>query len=130
MVRNALGRTGFLALPLLIVLTTHPENANGQITLRRTLSATPDRLATLEERLITRLHATTDQQQAFLKFVVGKVRKDQLEKRLVLAIERYAVKRNSQLPFNYFERALRFEAAKRGVTLPSVRQFVTTKDRD
>jgi hypothetical protein len=47
--------------------------------------------------------------------------------KLVVAIERYAIRRNPQFPFPFFERAMRIEAAKRGVTLPESRQFATTK---
>lgn len=108
------------------LLAGHCPSAEAQITVRQPLSSVPDRVATLEEQLINRLRATTEQQQAFIRFVVDQVRKEKLERRLVLAVQRWALKRNRILPFNFFERALRFEAARRGVMLPAVRQFVTT----
>jgi hypothetical protein len=100
--------------------------ATAQITTPRVLSATPDRFATLEEQLINRLRATAEDQKAYIQFVVNKVRENQLDVKLVVAIQQYAMKRNPNLPFLYFERALKVEAGKRGVNLPPVRQFATT----
>jgi acyl carrier protein phosphodiesterase len=116
----------FAILAVAVAVGASAPPAEAQITVPRTLSATPDRFVTLEEQLINRLRATTEQQQAFVRYVVEQVRKERLERRLVLAIERYALKRNRFLPFNFFERALRFEASRRGVNLPPVQQFVTT----
>ncbi len=107
-----------------LVLTSKPATA--QITVPRVLSATPDRFATLEEQLINRLRATAEDQKAYVRFVVNKVRENQLDVKLVIAVQQYAIKRNPQLPFLFFERALKIEAGKRGVALPPVRQFATT----
>jgi hypothetical protein len=103
------------------------QNAWGQITTPRTLSASVDPFATLEEQLINRLRATSLEQRSFLRFVVRQVREGRLQARLVVGIERYALRRKPSFPFPFFERALRFEAAKVGVALPSVRQFATTR---
>lgn len=84
-------------------------------------------VASLDDQLVNRLRAITEEQQAFLRYVVRQVDEGRLERGLVLAIERYALRRNRLLPFNYFERAMRFEASRRGVDLPSVQQFVSTK---
>lgn len=111
---------------LLIVLGTAGV-AEAQITVPRVLSTSRDRHANLQEQLVNRLRATTQQQQAFLQFVVEQVRKQRLDLRLVVAIERYALKRNPHLPFLFFERALRYEARRRGVVLPPVQQFATTR---
>ncbi len=105
------------------------DNANAQITAPRTLSATPDPLATLEEQLVNRLHATADDQQAYLRFLLTKVREGKLETKLVIAVQQYAIRRNPQLPFLFFERAMKVEAGKRGVTMPPVRQFATVAQR-
>jgi len=102
-------------------------NAEAQITAPRILSATPDRFATLEERLTNRLRAVAEDQRAFIRFVVGLTRQGKLDLRLIAAIERYALKRSSALPFPYFERVIRFEGDKRGLVIPPVRQFATTK---
>jgi hypothetical protein len=100
---------------------------HAQITPPRKLSTEIDRFATLEERLINRLRATREDQQAYIKFVVNRVRKGKLDVKLVVAIEQYAMRRNPHYPFPFFERALKFEASKRGIPLPSVRNFNTTR---
>ncbi|MEM1070685.1 MAG: hypothetical protein AAGG48_27595 [Planctomycetota bacterium] len=102
-------------------------SAQAQITEPRTLSATPIRKATLEEQLTNRLRATRDDQKAYIRFVVKRVEEGDLEKRLVLAVEKYSIRRNRYFPFPFFERAIRFEAAKRSVLLPSVQTFATTR---
>lgn len=112
-----------------VVVCLQAERADAQITQSRIISAEPDRLATLDEQLTNRLRATTREQQAYIDFVVHQVKLNKLDVRLVVAIERYAIRRNRQLPFLYFERALRVEAAKRGIALPSVRQFASTRIR-
>ncbi|MCM2371788.1 hypothetical protein [Aporhodopirellula aestuarii] len=101
-------------------------SASAQITTPRILSADMDSTARLEERLINRLHATTDAQAAYLRYVVKLVEEEKLETRLVVAIEQYALKRNSRYAFPFFERALRYEAAKRGIALKSIRHYQST----
>ncbi len=101
--------------------------AEAQISFPSPASARGQATASLEDQLINRLRATAEEQQAFIRFVAARVREDKLERGLVLAIERYALKRNRLLPFNYFARAMRFEASRRGVSLPPVQQFVTTQ---
>ena len=119
----------FLFAMMAVVVCLQAERADAQITQSRIISAEPDRLATLDEQLTNRLRATTREQQAYIDFVVHQVKLNKLDVRLVVAIERYAIRRNRQLPFLYFERALRVEAAKRGIALPSVRQFASTRIR-
>jgi len=84
-------------------------------------------MANLQEQLINRLRAVDDDQQAFIKFIVKQVETGKLDVKLIVAVERYALKRNRSLPFPYFERAIRYLAEKRGLTVPSVRQFATTR---
>ncbi len=103
------------------------NSLQAQITVPRTISAEIDRYATLEEQLTNRLKATREDQQNYIRLVVKKVRKGRLEARLVVAIERYALRRNPHYPFPFFERALRFEANKRGVPLPDLQQVASTK---
>lgn len=104
---------------------TNGNSAQAQITVSRSFSGTAQ--STLEEQLINRLRATGLDQQNYLRFVVQKVQQGALDQKLVVAIERYALRRNPEFPFPFFERALRFEATKRRVALPSVRQFASTR---
>lgn len=101
--------------------------AHAQITGPATLPAERDRYATLQEQLVNRLRATREDQQAYINYVVEQVRLEKLETGLVIAIERYAMRRNGHYPFPFFERALRYESAKRGVNLPSVQHFNSTR---
>jgi hypothetical protein len=87
----------------------------------------PNRTTSLQDQLNARLKATTDERKNFIRFVVEQVNLKKLDIKLVVAVERYAIRRNPQFPFPFFERAMRIEAAKRGVTLPESRQFATTK---
>ncbi len=100
-------------------------SANAQITAPKSSAVPPGRYATLEEQLINRLHATANEQKAYLQYLVKLVRAGKLETRLVLAIERKSLRRNRRFPFPFFERAMRYEAAKRQVKLPLVQKFVT-----
>lgn len=102
------------------------STANAQITVPRTLSAQIDPVARLEEQLVNRLRATTAGQQAYIRSVVKLVDQNRLDLPLVVAIERYALRRNPQFALPFFERALKFEASKRGVAVPSIRFFAST----
>lgn len=82
-----------------------------------------DPVASLQDQLVNRLHATTEPQIAYLQNVTRLVEQDRLKIQLVVAVQRYAIRRNARYPFPYFERALKHEAQKRGVTLPSIRLF-------
>lgn len=81
-------------------------------------------VATLQDQLVNRLRATTPERRAFIGEVLKKVDEGKLDRKLVLAVQRYAVRKNPQFPFPYFERAIRFLAEKRGVSLPQVQSFV------
>ena len=83
-------------------------------------------IATLRQQLVSRLRATTTERKKFLNYVVAQVAGGRLDIRLVVAIERYSIRRYRDFPFPFFERAIRFEAAKRGVALPRVETFVST----
>ncbi|EMI51775.1 signal peptide protein [Rhodopirellula sallentina SM41] len=118
---NAGTRWGLFVVAILFTVP-----ASAQITAPRVLSAETDSTARLEERLINRLHATTDTQAEYIRYIVQLVEQEKLELRLVVAIEQYAIRRNRRYAFPFFERALRYEAAKRGVALTSVRHFQST----
>ena len=77
-----------------------------------TLPVERDRYATLQDQLINRLRATREDQQAYINHVVEQVRLEKLQTSLVIAIERYAMRRNRHYPFPFFERALRYEASQ------------------
>jgi hypothetical protein len=115
----------FIPLCLAIVLGT--AWANGQTTGTQPDAASTQVISTLEEQLRFRLRATAEDQHEYIRIVVEKVRNKELETRLVLAVERYAMRRNRDFPFPYFERALKFEASKRGVFLPTVKQVASSK---
>ncbi len=102
--------------------------ASAQITQARILSASPDRTANLTEQLVNRLRAFDEEKRSYVAMVVKKVDEGILDARLVIAVQSYAIQRNREFPFPYFERALRYEAGKRGVPLPTVRQYVSTKE--
>ncbi len=99
----------------------------GQITSPRVLSSSRSTSATLEEQLLNRLKATRDDQRAYVKHVVALTKTGKLDRKLVVAVERYALRRNAVYPFPFFERALKYEAAKRRVQLPTVRNFASTR---
>jgi hypothetical protein len=119
-------RLGWILTGLVLSLST--QSVDAQITEPRKLSASLDRYANLTELLTNRLRAFDLEKQGYVAMVVKKVREGKLDVKLVLAIQRYAIGRNPEFPFPFFERALRFEAGKRGVQLPTVRQFASTKD--
>lgn len=116
-----------LAVFALITLAS-ASIASAQITAPRTLTAEGDRYANLQEQLVNRLRATRDDQQAYINYLIKQVRKGRLETKLVVAIERYAMRRNRDYPFPFFERAIRYEASKRGVALPPVEHFASTRN--
>lgn len=82
---------------------------------------------TLDEMLVNNLRATLAEQQAFIRNVVQKTEQGQLEKGLVLAVMRYSQRRNERFPFPFFERAMRYQASKQGVALPSVATIVSSR---
>jgi hypothetical protein len=80
--------------------------------------------ASLSEYLVNRLRATTDDQRDYIQQIVKLVEDGKLEKRLVLALERYARRRSPYFPLPIYERALRYEAGKRGVAVPRLQEIV------
>ena len=116
-----------LKLVVLVLALTATPVVVGQITSPRVLSSSRSTSATLEEQLLNRLKATRDDQRAYIKHVVALTKTGKLEQKLVVAVERYALRRNSKYPFPFFERALKYEAAKRRVVLPTVRNFASTR---
>jgi len=122
---NSMRKT--LKIAVLVAVLTATPSVVGQITSPRILSSGRSNSANLEEQLINRLRATRDDQRAYVKHVVALTKTGKLERRLLVAVERYAIRRNSQYPFPFFERALKYEAAKRRVQLPTVKNFASTR---
>jgi hypothetical protein len=114
----------------LLASVAFTNTAHAQITKASAVNVRQTPVPKLEDQLINRLRATQPQQQSYLRFVANLVDQKKLDLRLVVALQQYAVKRNSQFPFPFFERALFVEAGKRGVVVPSVRTFVSTADSD
>jgi len=85
--------------------------------------ASATRVATLEDQLINRLKATTEDRQAYIRLVVAKTEAGIFDRGRILAFERYAMRKNPQLPFPYFERVMRVEAERVGEYLPPVRML-------
>jgi len=113
---------------LIVVVTLGLSSpAVAQITGPRVLTAEQDRLATLQEQLVNRLRATRNDQRGYLNHVIRLVREGRVDRGLVVALERYALRRNPSYPFPFFERAMKYECAKRGVSLPPVKQFANTR---
>lgn len=105
----------------LLTLLTLVQTATAQITERRITSAVGPKVATLQEVLTNRLRATTDERQEYIRLVVAKVDQGVFDRGRILAIERYAIRKNPRMPFPYFERVMRLEAERNGVYLPPVR---------
>ena len=104
------------------------STASAQLTTPQVVNAPNVRTATLEQQLINRLRAISLEQRDYIRFIIRQVELKKLDVKLVVAIERYALRKNREFPFPFFERAIRFEASKRGVALPTVRQFAATLD--
>lgn len=110
-------RQSLLAVFLTVGVT---DSVRAQITAPLEASTGGVQVATLEQQLISRLKATTEDRQAYIRLVVQKTETGELERARVLGIERYAIRRNPNFPFPYFERAMRHEASKLGIYLPPV----------
>ena len=111
--------TTFLLTPFLV--------ARAQISTPRLKSVSVDPYNSLEDQLVNRLRATSVEQRAYLKFLVQQVRDGRLDIKMVVAVERYALRRRQDYPFPFFERAMKVQAQKQGVVLPPVRSFASTR---
>ena len=111
-------------LVVLIALVALCSSSNAQVSLTNRTLVVPSKAPSLADFLIARLRATTADQKSYVQHVVRMVEQNRLEKRLVLALERHARRKNPFFPFPVYERALRVEAAKRGVPVPSFKEIV------
>ncbi|MCC9599284.1 hypothetical protein LOC67_01835 [Stieleria sp. JC731] len=78
----------------------------------------------LEEYLVSRLRATSEDQRNYVHAIVQLIEQGRLEKKLVLALERRSRGKNPVFPLPVFERTLRFEAARRHITVPTIQEIV------
>jgi hypothetical protein len=72
----------------------------------------------LKDQLYYGLRTFQPSQQAFLDQVVLKVENKELSRAFVNVVFVWAKKRNPNIPYPYFEIAMRLLAEKRGVTFP------------
>jgi hypothetical protein len=107
----------YVCLAFTLLFASH---ASAQIVAPQASVTPGDPTGLLRDQLINRLHATREDQRDYLELVVRKVREGELEAKLVVAVQRYAIRRHDSFPFPFFERAMRYEAAKRRVALPTV----------
>ena len=107
-------------LALLNGVASHEASAQSLLSQREVASV---RVAKLQQQLTTRLRATSLEQQSYIRFVVGQVNQGKLPIELVVAAERYAIRRDSRFPLPTFEQIMRGLAMKQGVTLPPIRSF-------
>jgi hypothetical protein len=115
-----------IVLAIAIVVTISAGSANAQLSNSAGRTG-GTRVPTLTETLVNNLHATRAEQQDFLKVVVEKTEDGSLDKALVVAVMRYSQRRNQRFPFPFFEKAIRFQAAKRDVALPAVATIASSR---
>ncbi|MGB7324274.1 MAG: hypothetical protein WBD31_05345 [Rubripirellula sp.] len=123
---NKARRIGISAAIAVFLTVGAQTSAEAQIVTPSGAISSFNPTANLSDRLINQLRATRQDQRDYLALVIKKVENKELEARLVIAVQQYAMKRNAAFPFPYFERALQYEARKRGVILPSLQAFAST----
>ena len=117
------------SLAALLLLGTLGQRAAAQTTAAQASSDSrgpivSSRTASFSDYLISRLRAANAEQRSYVQEVAKLVDENRLEKRLVLALERYARRKSPSFPLPVFERALRVEAGKRGVAVPMIKEIV------
>tara|TARA_R110002049_G_scaffold27321_2_gene94134 strand:- start:294136 stop:294528 length:393 start_codon:yes stop_codon:yes gene_type:complete len=121
-----------LTLPLIVSIITGflgwSSTATAQITTPRVIGSSNIRIANLDEQLTNRLRAISVEQRNYIRYIIRQVELKKLDVKLIVAVERYALRKNPEFPFPFFERAIRFEASKRGVSLPTVKEFSASLD--
>ncbi len=117
-------RMTVIAPALLLATAGLAPHVAAQTSITNSAIVTPTQGAALDDYLISRLRATTEDQRYYVREIVKLVDQNKLEKRLVLALERYARRKSPYFPLPVFERALRVEAAKRGVAVPTLKEIV------
>jgi hypothetical protein len=72
----------------------------------------------LIDQLTNGLRVSRPSDIQFLKVVVFKVEKGELPQGMINLVYRWAIRRNPQIPFPYFQLAMRELSRRRGVELP------------
>lgn len=114
----------FLTMGLFCLIATSTVQAQIGIP---TIQPTGSRTSSLQDVLVNNLRATLPEQKEFLRRVQLEVTRGTIDRKLVLAVMRYAQRRHSTFPFPFFERAMRFQASKQGVDLPNMFQILSTR---
>jgi hypothetical protein len=78
---------------------------------------TGQNVVSLEDQLINGLRVTTPGQRAFVNVVVLRVNQGRLPRSMVNLVYKWAINRNPDVPFPYFQFALRILARKRNIAL-------------
>ncbi len=99
-------------------ITRRPAPAQEGNSFNGANSLRSGQIAPLSDQLNQGLRAVTPAQKRFVSVVVAYVERGRLPRALVNLVYSWALKRNSRMPFPYFEYALRVLAKRRGVTLP------------
>ncbi|TWU02302.1 hypothetical protein [Stieleria varia] len=115
------------ATALVCFLLLAPQSAHAQLIPPPVQSTQSQQDANLEEFLTKRLRAVNDDQRTYVRTVIALINDKKLDLKLVLSIERYAQRKSSLFPLPFFERALKVEAGKRGVSVPTIREMVATR---
>ncbi|QEG00911.1 hypothetical protein Mal15_49870 [Stieleria maiorica] len=113
-----------VAMTLSLVAAGLAGSAAAQTGITNSTVVVPTQGAALDDYLISRLRATTDDQRQYIREIVKLVDQNKLEKRVVLALERYARRKSPYFPLPAYERAMRVEAAKRRVNVPTLKEIV------
>ena len=121
--KTMLNRLTF-TLAIIVLNVAMPVWCTAQVTGGNRTLVTPSKKASFSDYLIVKLKATTEEQKSYVRVVAKLTELKRLDKGLVLAMERYAGRKNPQFPLPVFERAMRFEAAKRGVPIPTIKEIV------
>ncbi|MEL6106359.1 MAG: hypothetical protein AAFU85_09995 [Planctomycetota bacterium] len=113
-----------LLASVLLIATSLCGECQAQITPAPILSAQPPKRATIEDYLINRLRATTEDQKDYVREILRLVDQRRLDLKLVLALQRRARARRPHFPLPIFEQTIRFEGRKRGVIVPTLQEIV------
>ncbi len=75
-------------------------------------------IAPLSDQLTQGLRAITPEQKQFVAVTVAYVDQGVIPRAMVNLVYRWALERNAQVPFPYFEYAMRTLSKRRGIILP------------
>lgn len=102
---------------LLAYLPRRRTSAQEGISINSAERLTQRNIRPLEDQLTKGLRATTSEQVQFVKLVATHVEQGLMPRAMVNLVYRWALERNPQVPFPYFEYALRALSKRRGLSL-------------